>query len=58
MPLEATGSEVYVSTIITIIYCYYDALEYTLNHLNSLKLKSYDMEYVADLCTAILVDYD
>ena len=34
----------------------YDALEETLNHIKSLKLKSYPGENVMDCCAAILVD--
>ena len=34
----------------------YDALEETLNHMKSLKLKSYPGENITDCCAAILVD--
>ena len=56
VPLTATGPEVYVAIMTTFISDSYDALEETLNHMKSLKLKSYPGENVADCCAAILVD--
>ena len=38
------------------LYDYYYALEETLNHMKSLKLKSYPGENVTYCCVAILVD--
>ena len=39
VPLTATGPEVFVATMTTIISDSYYSLVYTLNHMNSLKLK-------------------
>ena len=55
VPLTATGPEVYVATMTTFLYDSYDALEETLNHMKSHKLKSYPGENVTDCCAAILV---
>ena len=41
VPLIATGPEVYVAIMTTFLSDSYDALEETLNHMKSLKLKSY-----------------
>ena len=56
MPLTATGPEVLVATTNAFISDSYDALEETLTHMKSLKLKSYPGENITDCCTAILVD--
>ena len=56
LPLTATGTEVFVATMTTFLYDSYDALEETLTHTKSLKLKSYPGENVTDCCAAILVD--
>ena len=56
VPLTATGPEVFVSTMTTFLSNSYDALEETLTHMNSLKLKIYPGENVTDFCAAILVD--
>ena len=56
MPLTATGSEVFVTTMTTFLFGSYDYLEETLTHTNSLKLKGYPGENIKDLCEAILVD--
>ena len=56
VPLTATGPEVFVNTMTTFLSDSYDALEETLNHMKSLKLKSYPGENVMDCCAAILVD--
>ena len=56
VPLTATGPEVYVAIMTTFLFDYYDALEETLNHMKSLKLKIYPGENVTDCCAAILVD--
>ena len=56
VPLIATGPEVFVATMTTFLSDYYDALEETLNHMKSLKLKSYPGDNVTDFCAAILVD--
>ena len=52
--LTATGPEVYVATMTTIISdsCYY--LIDTLNHMNNLKLNDHPGRYVADCYDAIL----
>ena len=56
VPLTATGPEVYVAIMTAFLSDSYDALEETLNHMKSLKLKSYPGENVTDCCAAILVD--
>ena len=56
VPLTATGTEVFVSTMNKFISDYYDDLEETLNHMKSLKMKCYPGENVTDCCAAILVD--
>ena len=48
--LAATGPEVFVTTMTTFLSDSYDALEETLNHMNSLKLKIYPGENVIDFC--------
>ena len=55
VPLTATGPEVFVATMTTFLSNFYDALEETLHHMKSLKLKSYPGENVTDGCAAILV---
>ena len=56
VPLIATGTEVYVDTVITIISDSYASLVETLNHMKSLKLKDHPVENVTDCCDAIFVD--
>ena len=56
LPLTATGPEVFVATMTTFHSDSYDALEETLNHMKSLKLKSYPGENVTDCCAEILID--
>ena len=56
MPLTATGPEVYVTIMTTFLSDSYDALEETLNHMKSLKLKSCPGQNVIDCCAAILLD--
>ena len=56
VPMTATGPEVFVATMTSFLYDYYDALEETLNHMKSLKLKIYLGENVTDCCAAILLD--
>ena len=56
MTLTATGPEVFVATMTTFLSDSYDALEETLNHMKSLKLKIYPRENVIDFCASILVD--
>ena len=56
VPLTATGPEVLVSTMTKFLSDSYDALEETLNHMTSLKLKIYLGENVTDCCAAILLD--
>ena len=54
--LTETGPEFFVATMNTFISDYYDALEETLTHRKSLKLKIYPGENVTDYCAEILVD--
>ena len=54
--LTATGPEVYVTTMTTFLFGFYDALEETLTHMKSLTLKIYTGENVKDCCAEILVD--
>ena len=56
MPLTATGPEVFVATMTKFLSDSYDTLEEILNHMKSLKLKSYPGGNVTDCCAAILVD--
>ena len=56
VPLTATGPEVYVATITTIISDSYYSLVDTLNHMKSLKLKDHPGGDVADFYDAILVN--
>ena len=56
VPLTATGTEVFVVTMIKFLFDSYDDLEETLTHINILKLKSYPGENVTYCCAAILVD--
>ena len=56
LTLTATVPKAFVSTMNTFLSVYYDALEETINHMKSLKLKSYPGENVTDFCAAILVD--
>ena len=58
VPLTATGPEVFVFTMTTFFSDSYDALEETLIHMKSLKLKSYPGENVTDSCAEILVDVE
>ena len=56
VPLTATVPEVFVATMTSFLSNSYDALEETLNHMKSLKLKIYPGEKITDCCAAILVD--
>ena len=58
MPLTATGPEVFVATMTTLLSDSYDALEETLNNMKSLKLTSFSGENVTDCCAGILVNYE
>ena len=48
VPLTATGAEVFVATMTTFLSYSYDALEETLTHMKSIKLKSYPGENITD----------
>ena len=54
--MVATGPEVFVAIMTKFLSDSYDALEETLNHIKSLKLKNYSGENVTDCCAEILVD--
>ena len=56
VPLTATRPEVFVATMTTFLSGSYGVLGETLNHMKSLKLKSYSGEKVTDFCAAISVD--
>ena len=56
VPLTATVIEIFVATMTTFLSDSYDALEKTLNHTKSLKLKNYPGENVTDSGAAIFVD--
>ena len=58
VPLTETVPKVCVATITTIIYNDYDALEETINHFRSLKIKSYLGEKDAYCCAEILGIYE
>ena len=50
VPLTATGPEVFVTNMTTFLSDSYYALEETLTHMDSLKLKRYPGENVTDCC--------
>ena len=54
--LRATGPEVYVFTMTTVLSGSYDYLEETLNYLKCLKLNNHTGDNFTELCAAILVD--
>ena len=56
VPLTATVPKVYIAIMTKFFSDSYDAFEETLNHMKSLKLKSYPGDNVTDCCAAILVD--
>ena len=56
VPLTETGPEVFFATMTTFISDSYDALEENINHMKSIKLKSYPGDNVTDCCASILVD--
>ena len=56
VPLTTTGPEVYVATMATVLYGYYDSLVDIINHMKILKLKDHPGEYVTDSCDSILVN--
>ena len=58
MPLTATGPEVYVTTMTTIISNSYYSLVDTLNHTNNLELKDHQRSDAADCYDAILVSVE
>ena len=58
VPLTATGPEVYVATMTTIIYGSYYSLVDTLNHTKNLKLKYHPGRDAADCYDAILVNVE
>ena len=58
VPLTATGPEVYVDTMTTVLSGSYDSLVYTLNHMKSLKIKDHLGGNVEDCFDAILVDVE
>ena len=58
MPLTATGSEVYVATMTTIISDSYYSLVDTLNHTKNIKLKYHPGRYSADCYDTILVNVE
>ena len=56
VPLTATGPEVFVATMNTFISDSCGALEKTLTHMKSPKLKSYPGDNLTGDCTEILVN--
>ena len=56
VPLTATGPDVFIATMTTFLFGSYDALEETLNHMKSFKVKIYPGENVTYYCAGILVD--
>ena len=56
LPLTATRPEVFVATMTTFIYNYYDYSKDTLTQMKSLKLKKYPGENVTDSYAEILAD--
>ena len=53
-----TGPEVFVATMITVLYNSYAYLVETLNHMKGLKLKYHTWDNVKDCCDAVLLDAD
>ena len=58
VPLTATGPEVFVATMTNFLSDSYDALEETIIHMKSIKIKIYPGENVTNFCAAILVDVE
>ena len=58
VPLTATGPEVYVATMTTIISDYYYSLVDTLNHTNNLKLKDHSGRDAVYCYDAIVVNME
>ena len=56
VPLTENVPDIFVSTMTIFISNSYDALEETIYHVKSLKLKIYTEENVTHFCAAILVD--
>ena len=56
--LTETVTEVFVATMTTFISNDYDALEETITHTKSLKLKIHLRKNFTYFCAPILVDYD
>ena len=56
VPLTVTVPQVFVATMTTFLSNSYDALEETLNHMKSLKLKRCSGENITDCSATILVD--
>ena len=56
VPLTTTGPEVYVATMATVLYGYYDSFVDILNHMKIIKLKDHPGGYVTDSCDSILVN--
>ena len=56
VPLTETGPDVYVPIITIFISNYYYALEYTITHMKSIKIKSYPGYNVTYLYSMILID--
>ena len=56
VPFTATGPDVFVVTMTTLLSDSYDAFEETLTHMKSLKLKICPGDNVTDFCASILVD--
>ena len=58
VPMTTTRPEVYIETMTIFLSYSCISLEETINHLKSIKLKSYPRENVAYLCDEILVDVE
>ena len=56
VPLTATGTEVYVTTMATIISNYYYSLVGTLNQTKNIKLKDHLVRDVSDCYDVVLVN--
>ena len=58
LSMTETGPEVYVATMITVLYNYHAYLADILNHTKSLKLKDHTGYNVKDICDVVLLDAD
>ena len=56
VPMTSTRPKFFVSTMTTVLSCYYSSLEETLKHFNSIIIKYHPGWNIEDWCATILVD--